>query len=154
MEDAGEEREELLETSEITYEESRDVREELEARDDVREELEARDDVEQQRGRKRKREPDNWQRNQRKRLRNAGLSYINNNNKSVLARTVKPKDCTTCRYKCNQKVGEPERQEMLKHFWEMGDKDRQRDFVIHHIDTQEKKRGKKQDSRRQNTLNI
>lgn len=146
VEDAGEvleEFREMLESSEITYEEPRD---------DVREELEVRDDVEQQRGRKRKREPDKWQRNQRKCLRNAGLSYINSKKKSVVAWAVRAKDCTTCRYKCNAKVGEPERQDIFKHFWEMGDKNRQRDFIIHHIATQEKKRGKKQGSRRQNTL--
>lgn len=118
--------------------------------EEAREELEAGDGVEQQRGRKRKREPDSWQRNQRKRLRNAGLSYIDRSNKT--ARAVKSKDCRTCRYKCNAKVGEPEWQDIFKHFWEMGDKNRQRDFLIHHIAPQEKKRGKKQGSRRQNTL--
>lgn len=74
----------------------------------ARKELEAVDGVEQQRGRKRKREPDSWQRNQHKRLRNAGLSYVSRNKKSVPGRAVKPKDYMTCRYKCNTKVGEPE----------------------------------------------
>lgn len=52
--------------------------------EEAREELEAGDGVEQQRGRKRKREPDSWQRNQRKHLRNAGLSYIDRNNNTLI----------------------------------------------------------------------
>lgn len=76
--------------------------------EEAREELEAGDGVKHQRGTKSKREPDSWQRNQRKCLRNTGLSYMNRNSKSVPARAVKPKDCRTCRCKCNAKVGEME----------------------------------------------
>ncbi len=85
-------------------------------------------------------------------MRNAGLSYINCQKKVVQGRAVKAKDCTTCRRKCSTHINEEQRADIFNHFWGMEDKNRQRDFVIHHVQKEEKKRQSKPGSRRQNTL--
>lgn len=88
-------------------------------------EIEETIDEGEKRGRKRKRNPDSWKRNERKRLRNAGLSYVNRQKKVVQGRAVKAKGCTTCRSKCNTHMNKEQRAEIFNKFWGMGGKNRQ-----------------------------
>lgn len=107
----------------------------------------------QQRGRKRKRDPDNWKKNVRKRLRNTGQSYVNSKNIHIPVRKVRGKDCASCRYKCNHNFPQSVREVILDQFWAMGDVARQKDFIINHTVTKLKKRQTSHtESKRQNTI--
>lgn len=47
-----------------------------------------------------------------------------------------------CRYNCNTNFNEHERQEICKSFWALGDNNRQKDFLIKHIELLTPKRRK------------
>jgi hypothetical protein len=54
--------------------------------------------------RKRKANPDKWQKNVRKRLRQAGSEYTDTKGKIVEAREMKDVDCNKCRFECSLNV--------------------------------------------------
>lgn len=65
--------------------------------------------------------PESWQKNQRKFLRNTGQKYISVRGQEVPARRVRPKDCSSCRKNCNVAFPEAERLKIHKSFWGLGD---------------------------------
>lgn len=98
-------------------------------------ENESSDNEERKKGtRKRKRNPEGWKRNMSKKLRNSGEPYRSlYTGKLIPAKQMLPPCKDTCRRKCTSKFTEEERQQHFDTFWKLGDLDRQRHFVLHHI---------------------
>lgn len=95
------------------------------------EETEDSENREKRKTRKRSRNADNWRRNRIKRLRNSGKSYKNWSNKEVSARKMKP--ACTCRMKCSTKCNEEMRKAVFEQYWDLGDVNRQRDFISKYV---------------------
>lgn len=83
--------------------------------------------------RKRKANPDKWQKNVRKRLRQAGSEYTDTKGKIVEAREMKDIDCNKCRFECSLNVDEDNRRRIFQEYWGLKSYDRQRDFICSHV---------------------
>ncbi|XP_053396810.1 uncharacterized protein LOC128556283 [Mercenaria mercenaria] len=84
------------------------------------------------RGRKRKRNPEKWTRNIRKRLKNSGKKFYNRNGKVVSGRYVKPGCGQKCRYKCQVNFNSEERDCIFHKYWGLGNIEQQRQFLFNH----------------------
>lgn len=62
-----------------------------------------------------------------KKLRNEGKTYISSNDKLVPARAMTT--LGACRMKCNQKVSETQRERCFKNYWELGTRDRRVSYI-------------------------
>nr|CAI5857196.1 unnamed protein product [Callosobruchus analis] len=89
--------------------------------------------------RKRLRNPSKWRRNEIKRLRNLGQKYKDWKGNVHPKRQLKSA-CTSCRQKCNDKFSEEERKQIFENYWQLGDVNRQRDFITKQVDMTEKAR--------------
>jgi len=49
------------------------------------------------------------------------------------ARSLQPIDCGKCKYKCSEKLDETMRQDIFAAFWDLGDYERQRQFLCQHV---------------------
>ncbi|CAH2010520.1 unnamed protein product [Acanthoscelides obtectus] len=90
---------------------------------------------------KRKRVPDEWQKNKAKRLRNTGKSYesirkIKKSDGSIERMKVKREErkmsapCgKKCRLKCSTKISQDQRQKIFEEYWQLGDVLQQRGFI-------------------------
>jgi hypothetical protein len=87
-------------------------------------------DSDQSRGRKRRRDVQNWKRNVVKRKRNVGEEYTNSRNHPVPRKSVQKFDCGGCRYRCKENVDEESREACFHHYWKQGNKSLQNDFII------------------------
>ncbi|XP_072401600.1 uncharacterized protein [Diabrotica undecimpunctata] len=85
------------------------------------------EEVSIRKSRKRKRNPISWRRNIIKTSRNSGKEY--NSWKNKLQPSRKLKDPCHCRMKCSEKIPEEERQSIFGRYWNLGDINRQRDFI-------------------------
>ena len=75
------------------------------------------------------------------------------------ARSLQPIDCGKCKYKCSEKLDETMRQDIFAAFWDLGDYERQRQFLCQHViekPTVSNQLGKsrKKDTARTYTLSI
>ncbi|XP_062577208.1 uncharacterized protein LOC134239069 [Saccostrea cucullata] len=84
--------------------------------------------------RKRKATPETWKKNVRKQLKLTGQQYVSQRGKTVKARVMKSVNCSKCKLKCSTKVTEEKRNEIFKNFWSLGSYERQKDFVVSHIE--------------------
>ena len=66
---------------------------------------------------KRIRVEDKWIKNVRKNARSKGESYTSVRGKMVPARSVKPVDCSKCKFNCPSRVSEEERLRLFGHYW-------------------------------------
>ncbi|XP_052218286.1 uncharacterized protein LOC127835889 isoform X3 [Dreissena polymorpha] len=82
------------------------------------------------RGRKRVRNIEEWKRNVMKRRRNEGKSYESRKGKLQSQRCVKKGCGMGCRYKCHNNFTENERHKLFDGYWQMGDVNKQRNFII------------------------
>ncbi|WAQ93514.1 hypothetical protein MAR_005985, partial [Mya arenaria] len=80
--------------------------------------------------RRRVRNIDQWKRNIAKRRRNEGKEYITKTGNVKKARAVKPGCGTKCRCKCHQHFNTTERHTLFHRFWQMGDINKQRSFIL------------------------
>ncbi|KAM3960074.1 uncharacterized protein ACR2FA_005875 [Aphomia sociella] len=85
---------------------------------------------EKKKGRKRKRNEENWKQNIAKSLRNAGKSYISKTNKAIKPRSVQPPCGDKCRLKCCKKITVDQRQTIFDVYWNIGQVDAQRSFIM------------------------
>ena len=78
------------------------------------------------RSRKRKRNNTEWSRNIRKRRRQSGKEYKNQEGKVMRARKVKTKkDCSgLCKFKCAKMFSQAERQKIFNEFWKLPDNEK------------------------------
>lgn len=80
------------------------------------------------RSRKRTRDPTNWMRNVRQRLRNSGKEYTSRTGKKMGKKTFQNRDCS-CKLQCMEHFSEAERRQSFDSFWEMGHFARQQSFI-------------------------
>ena len=75
------------------------------------------------RSRKRKRNPDIWKQNVRKKRRQSGQSYENIKGKNVRSREVKNKgDCNRkCKFRCTESFLLQDRKQIFDEFWSLSD---------------------------------
>ncbi|GFS20801.1 WS0399_0 protein [Elysia marginata] len=66
---------------------------------------------------KRQRVEERWIKNIRKNARSKGESYTSVRGKVVPARSVKPVDCSKCKFNCPLRVSEEERWQLHRHYW-------------------------------------
>uniref|UniRef100_A0A6P7H5S2 Uncharacterized protein LOC114346528 n=1 Tax=Diabrotica virgifera virgifera TaxID=50390 RepID=A0A6P7H5S2_DIAVI len=89
--------------------------------------------------RKRQRNPSQWRRNKIKASRNRGEEYADWKG-NIRAKKQQKNACTNCRNKCSEKISEEERRHIFESYWQLGDVNRQRDFIANNVDVTEKKR--------------
>ncbi|KAL5246048.1 hypothetical protein ACI65C_013456 [Semiaphis heraclei] len=82
--------------------------------------------------RKRSKNPEKWKRNIKKLAKNRGEEYKSASGLIVKAKSLKP-PCENCRYKCSSILNLEIRNKIKAKFWEMGDKVRQREFIVRHV---------------------
>lgn len=80
---------------------------------------------------KRKKCEKNWKRNSKKYCRNSGKEYIMNtaDEKIRIERKLQPPCTEKCKLKCSSKVTEMERMKIFTEYWNLGNIDRQRQFI-------------------------
>ncbi|CAH2237442.1 jg3571 [Pararge aegeria aegeria] len=78
--------------------------------------------------------PKTWKQNVRKCLRQSGKEYVSLRGKKVGARKVRPKDCSSCRRKCNQSFDECAREMIHNAYWNLKDSDKQKQYVSTLVD--------------------
>lgn len=81
--------------------------------------------------RKRTRNSHLWKRNVKAAAKNKDEQYISASGIIVSPKVLKP-PCTNCRFDCNSKLNLEQRENIKKEFWAMGDKNRQREFIVRH----------------------
>lgn len=88
-------------------------------------------------GRKRQRNEDKWKRNIDKKLRNKGQLYESHcaSKKMRKERQMKSPCKETCKLKCSSKFNDENRKELFSGFWELGDIERQRQFISNSMQT-------------------
>lgn len=89
--------------------------------------------------RRKKNYPQAWKVNVAKCRRAKCLPY-STKKKDHPAKAPKHIDCSECKFKCTNYVSEVERQEICKSFWGFSDYNRQKDFIIKHVETHQPKR--------------
>ena len=90
----------------------------------MRDEQDRDDHSKNGRSRKRKRQPENWKQNIRKRKRQAGSEYIGYKGETKRKRDMKlsQKDCNgSCKFKCTNKYSEDDRTNVFNTFWSYND---------------------------------
>lgn len=72
-----------------------------------------------------------------KKLRNSGQPYVTTRNGQKIVRAgrkIKPPCGNKCKFKCTSKITEEERKSIFVHFWNLGDRGKQRLFLAQSID--------------------
>ena len=80
-------------------------------------------------GRKRLRNPDSWERNERKRLKASGEEHVDSEGRTVEKRTVKAITCR-CGKECRRKVSSEEAERICKAFYETGSYQQQNIYLL------------------------
>lgn len=75
------------------------------------------------------RDPESWQKNIRKKLRNTGQPYISVRGQLREGRKVREKDCSACKKNCNVNFPESVRQDIHESYWGLGDIEKQKLFI-------------------------
>nr|CAH7723219.1 unnamed protein product [Callosobruchus chinensis] len=85
----------------------------------------------EKKGKKRIANPQNWIKNEAKRLRNTGNSYLSTSKgkKVISARTLLPPCNDKCILKCYSKFTEEDRKQIFKEYWGLGDLEKQRQYI-------------------------
>ncbi|CAG9772069.1 unnamed protein product [Ceutorhynchus assimilis] len=98
-------------------------------------------------GKKRKVDPKIWQKNLAKKLRNSGEGYVSlglvknqDGSKHVVKKQRPPRrllpPCgNKCKLKCSEKLLEDKRAKIFKDYWELGDIEKQREFISSNMKT-------------------
>lgn len=95
------------------------------------------------RKRKRKADPDSWERNIRKRQRMSGKTYTSRTGKVIEEKVFQPVDNCSCRFQCTKQIP-PERQKALfDEYWGLGDSGRQKCFISSLVSEENVKRHRK-----------
>jgi len=68
---------------------------------------------------------------------NAGMKHISSKGKTVPERTMKG-PCK-CRMKCYERIPEETRISIFRSYWELGDINRQRDYILQQVSQAKKK---------------
>ena len=79
--------------------------------------------------RKRKKNEAQWKSSLQKKKRLEGKSYQSKTGKTIDGKGVKPTDCSKCRFKCNSKFTEEEKQFIFEMYYALPSYERQRCFI-------------------------
>ena len=90
--------------------------------------------------RKRKSNPKAWKKNKRKLARNRGEQHIDSTGKEKAKRNPQSCECQNCGFKRSKRFTEEMRSAICKHYWELGDYKRQKDFLLTRINILDDKR--------------
>jgi hypothetical protein len=66
-----------------------------------------------------------------------GKGHLTGSGKLIRDKSVKIKDCSKCIFKCNEQVSLSECQDIFNDFWELGSKERQKDFICARVEEHE-----------------
>lgn len=88
---------------------------------------------------KRKLCKESWTRNIRKRKLNLGEAHSNTRSRWVEGKKMKEPCDQFCKFKCTSNINERDRHAIFTNYWQMGDINRQRDFLIRHMEKVEPK---------------
>lgn len=72
-----------------------------------------------ERGRKRKRQPQNWERNKKKQALNAGEEFKSKDGKVTKRRSMKPGCGEKCAKKCHDNISSEQRERLFHQFWRL-----------------------------------
>nr|CAH7725074.1 unnamed protein product [Callosobruchus chinensis] len=99
-------------------------------------------------GKKRLRFPEKWRKNVAKALRNNGKEYVSvsKDGKVRPARTIQPPCGDKCKLQCSKKFTEEDRNLLFTEYWNLGDLQRQRDFLATNMSLVQPKYQYKRDS--------
>lgn len=89
--------------------------------------------------RNRQRNRSKWRRNKIKKFRNLGEKYTDQTG-NVHPKKQQKSACTNFKQKCSEKVSEEERKEIFDKYWQLGEVNRQRNFIAKYVDMAEMKR--------------
>ena len=104
--------------------------------------------------RKRKLNKEKWKKNVKRRLRNTGEKYLTKSGKTVAKRKWQPSQCLErkCPLKCHTRVSESCQSELFNYYWkELGNYNKQQDYLAAHIETTSTKCKTTENSRRKYT---
>lgn len=105
------------------------------------------------RGRKRERKPETWRKNVKKMKVNTGKAYFTSTNKEIPERVVQGTCSEKCKLRCSTKISNTKQVEINKCFYQLGDRDLQRSFIVGNTSkVNSKYRERKQDSGRGNNI--
>lgn len=77
-------------------------------------------------------DPKCWSRNLEKAKRISGLPYVSSKGTKQAPKNPKPADCSLCKYSCNTKFTDDDRQKLCRFYWQL-DYTRKKDFIIKHV---------------------
>ena len=103
----------------------------------------------ERRSRSKRKCPGTWALNIRKRDKNLGKSYKRTTGR--IREERKPKNLLMvhqCALKCNENIPDDCKKILCENFWDIGNIDRQRDYIISHVTRKEAARSRKENSRR------
>ena len=80
--------------------------------------------------------PELWTRNIKKTLNNTGLKteLTDSIGRNISAKHPAFIDCTTCTFKCSEKINEFDRMKLNREYWSLKDKISQRNFILANVD--------------------
>lgn len=90
---------------------------------------------------------ESWKRNAIKNARNSGKAYTNWKGNPQLAKKMK-RSCENCRSKCAEKISEAQKALIFQKYWDLGDVNRQRDFIAKNVQCNRKERLRKRPKNR------
>ena len=86
------------------------------------------------RGRSRfRRATSTWKCQVRKRLRNSGMAYISRNGVARRPKLLKPGCGQKCRQRCHERISDEQREHIFHSFWQLGNLNAQRQFLLSHV---------------------
>lgn len=89
---------------------------------------------EKQRSRKKARKPETWKRSIKKSKVNHGESYTSSSGKQIEERKVKIGCNEKCSFKCSLNIDNVKRHTIFQQYWGLGNIDRQREFLLRHME--------------------
>ena len=92
------------------------------------------------RTRKKKYNPQTWKRNISKERKRSGLKYTSSTGSDMDAKSVKPIDCSRCRFRCSDKMTEEDRNTIFSLYYGMSSYEQQRQFLCQMVDSEDPKR--------------
>lgn len=81
------------------------------------------------RPRKRKADPEKWERNKRKKLRMSGKAYENVKRKLMPEKVHQPIEFCKCRFKCASHITTEQKKFLFEEYWNVGDACHQKAFI-------------------------
>lgn len=123
-----------------------------EAESNVEETFEETQGASKKRKRNKRKKPEEWDKNERKKRRNLGLKYIKTTGKIEPAKKPRTDVCGPhCALQCSKRFNNEDIIAVNRNFWQLGDIEKQRDFICRFVKQEDPLRSRKVNSRRKYT---